>query len=92
MSDEGTRAPERRRNSGVLFWVAMAAMAVAIPASLIVGDFLWAAAYCALAMHLILDRAGLRERSAGWRWADNAAAATFCVLVLIFFLAEFGVL
>ena len=89
--DEGA-GPRERRGPGIFFWIAMACLAVVVTSGVADGDLLLVGTYSALGLFLILQRTGLRERSATWRWAYNACAVAFSLLALLILLRNFGFL
>ena len=89
--DQGQGSRSLRKPS-VFFWVAAAGFAVALPLSLIDGDFLHAGILSAIVLCLGLQQTGLAERSAAWKWLYNASAVIAGLSALLLFLTNVGVL
>ena len=84
--------PPARRAPGVFFWLAAACLALNVVVAAANGAFLVVAALSALAFYLVVQSAGLRQRSAAWRRAHDTSAVVAFVLAVLVFLRSFGLL
>ena len=81
----------RPRKLGILFWLFAACFVSAVTFNAMDGEFLVAAMFSALGIHLLLQHLRLHERSPTYRYGSNASAAVFSALALLLFLKNLGV-